>query len=231
MPKFYEIFSKKQESEQIESSSKQLPKIIIDHREKNSLVPSELSHLGHEIEFSNLEVGDFIVKDTIIERKTVSDFISSMINKRLLKQLLDLQQFENKLLIIEGIEEKDLYQNDSGISENAIKGFVLSILLKYKVPIVFTKDAQDTASFISILAKKQEREITTHFRKRTSDVHEQIQHILEGFPGIGPKTARKLIKEFHTIKGIINASQEDLEKSIGKKAEIFKIASLTNSSH
>ena len=58
-------------------------KIIIDHREKNSLVSSELHKKGYEIEFQQLKVADYLVNDIAIERKTVSDFKSSIINKRM----------------------------------------------------------------------------------------------------------------------------------------------------
>src|SRR3989344_143033 len=123
--KFFEIFSKKK----LRIIDK--PKIIADYREKNSLVLSSLKNLGAEVETKELKVADYIVKDVAIERKTVKDFLSSMINKRLLKQIEELQQYKNKLLIIEGVEEQELY-NDSpeGINGNAIRGFILSILLK-----------------------------------------------------------------------------------------------------
>ena len=90
--------------------------------------------LGLEIEFRELKVADYLVKDTAIERKTVNDFISSMKNKRLIKQLEELQQYKNKLLLIEGIDEQDLYTDSEdwiGMHPNAIRGFLLSILLKY----------------------------------------------------------------------------------------------------
>ena len=75
------------------------------------------------------KIGDYIVKDTVVERKTVQDFISSMINHRLINQIEELKQYENKLLIIEGISEQELYKEDSeGVSANAIRGFLLSIL-------------------------------------------------------------------------------------------------------
>ena len=199
-------------------------KITVDYREKNSLVPSELIGLGFEVEFKELKVADYIVKETAIERKTVSDFISSMINKRLLNQLEELQQYKNKLLIIEGIEEQELYneENGNGVNANAIRGFLLSILLKHKVPIMFTKDYKDTAKFISVLSKKQEKETSLNAKKKSLNKREQLQFILEGFPGIGPTTAKKLLKEFKSIKNIINASEEKLKGIIGKKAGVVK---------
>jgi len=225
MAKFYEIFAKRNVDKIENQKNEQKPKIIIDHREKNSLVPSELVHLGCAIEFANLHIGDFIVKDVIIERKTVKDFLSSMINKRLISQLNDLQQIQNKILIIEGIEEQELYNAESGINENAIRGFMLSIILNHNIPIILTKNYADTAKFLMVLAKKQEKEneIGINAKKKSRDVREQMQFILEGFPGIGPKSAKKLLSHFKTIKNTINAPKEDLQKCIGKKSEIFRI--------
>ena len=193
-------------------------KIIADYREKNSLLISELIHLGLKIEFKNLKVADYLVNDIAIERKTVSDFISSMINRRLLKQLEELQQYENRLLIIEGIDEQDLYSDEFskekiGMHPNAVRGFLISILIKYKVPIIFTKNYNDSAKFILIISKRKPRELSLNVSKK---------FILEGFPGIGPKTAKKLLFHFGTIKKITNASEQELKEVIGKKSEILK---------
>lgn len=57
--------------------------------------------------------------------------------------------------------------------------------------------------------------------KKFHTKEEQSRYILEGFPGIGPKTAKKLIKKFKTVKDVINAPEEELKKEIGKKAENF----------
>ena len=147
----FDIFSKKEIVSKKELLKEKI-KIIVDYREKNSLVASYLINLGFDVEFKELKIGDYVVKDTIIERKTISDFISSMINGRLLKQLEELKQFENKLLIIEGISKQEIYTDEnSGVNANAIRGFLLSILLKHKIPIIFTKDSEDTAKFIDVL--------------------------------------------------------------------------------
>jgi len=44
--------------------------------------------------------------------------------------------------------------------------------------------------------------------------------ILEGFPGIGPSTAKALLKKFKTIKAIINANEKDLVKARLNKNKI-----------
>lgn len=218
MKEIFNIFSKRKAKE------KEKPKIIVDYREKNSLVISELVSLGLDVEVKELKIADYLVNGTAIERKTVSDFINSMKNRRLLKQLEELRQYESRLLIVEGIEEQELYSDDfseerRGMHPNSIRGFLLSILLNYKVPIIFTKNYEDTSRFISVLSRKKPREAPLNVTKKFRSRKEQSQYILEGFPGIGPKTARRLLKKFKTIKNVINAAEEELKKEIGKKAE------------
>lgn len=219
MAKIFEIFSRK--TEKIEDNKNEDLKIIADIYEKNSLVISELMSHSVKIDFESLEVGDFIVKDVVIERKTVSDFLSSMISKRLSAQLESLQQYEKKFLLIEGIEEKSLYSDSDGINPNAIRGFLLDIILKYKVPVIFSKNFEDTAKFLIVLAKKSEKEMNIRIGRKSRNHDEQKQFILEGFPGIGAKTAKKLIMEFGSIRNILGASEEDLKRVLGKKTGAF----------
>ena len=215
----FNIFSRKK----VQIQPKEKKKIIVDYREKNCLIPYELIDLGVDVEFKELKIGDYIAGDIIIERKTISDFISSMLNKRIFAQIEDLKQFESKLLIIEGLEERELYNDNSegGVNANAIRGLLLSITLKHRIPVIFTKNSEDTAKYLFILLNKKENEMSLNAKKKSRNKKEQLQFILEGFPGIGPKTAKKLLKEFKSIKNITNANGEELRKVIGKKAEII----------
>jgi ERCC4-type nuclease len=219
-PVLLDIFSNKKINKKEEKPKE---KIIIDYREKNSLIASHLIRLGFEVEFKELKIGDYIVRDIVIERKTVQDFLSSMINNHLANQIEELKQYENKLLIIEGISEQEIYtENGKGINANAIRGFILSILLKHKVPIVFSKNSEDTAKYINVLSKKKESEINLNAKKKTLDKKEQLQFIIESFPGIGPKKAKKLLEKFGTIQNIILSSTEDLKEILGIQAENIK---------
>ncbi len=203
-------------------SSEKTPKkekitIIIDYREKNSLVPSELITLNFNIQFQQLKLGDYITNNTIIERKTLSDLQSSIINKRIFSQLQDLQQ-TNSILIIEGNKEN----SNNIIHPNALKGFLLSLSIDYKVPFIFSENEKETASYISILAKKPiNKEISLRQSRSFHSEEEQKQFILEGFPGIGPILAKKLLKEFKSLKNIFNASEEQLTKILGKRVSSF----------
>ena len=198
-------------------------KIIIDNREKNSLVPALLVGLGAEIEFKQLEIGDYIVKNTIVERKSISDLKSSIINRRIIEQIKQMKQQEQPvLLLIEGISESDIYQGT--LHENALRGFLLSAALEYQMPLIFTQNSEDTAKYLYVLAKKQDKNqpISMLGKRKPRSLDEQKQFILEGFPGIGPTSARKLLFELKSIKNILNAPEDEIKKILGKKAEAFR---------
>jgi len=214
---FQEIFKKERKIIKKEFPAK---KVLIDYREKNSLVPSELMALKVPIEFQNLEIADYLIEDIAIERKSLSDFISSMINKRFLKQLQNLQQCPKPLIIIEG-HQKDF---DFNVSQNAIRGFLLSISLSYKIQMIFTENSIETAEYINLIARKKPTNMSFNISKKNLTDTERLRFILESFPKIGPKTSEKLLKEFKGLKKIINASKEELQKVLGKKSEeIYKI--------
>ena len=84
-------------------------KIIVDNRERKSGISEELSDLDVNFEFSQLELGDFILSDDcVVERKTISDFLSSLVDGRLFSQAKNLKDhFDKVLYILEG----DICQN------------------------------------------------------------------------------------------------------------------------
>jgi len=212
----FDIFSNKKSK----NKESQKPKIIMDIHEKNSLVLANLTSEA-EIDIQSLEIGDFLIGETIIERKTFSDFISSMLSKRLIEQLRQMQKYKSKILILEGKDFEELEKRAIKLHPNSIRGMILSASLDFNTNVIFTKDSEETAKYLLLLAKKYLKgkiDFTLHSRKPLSE-KEQKQYIIEAFPGIGPKNAEALLKEFKSIKNIINANKEDLEKTIGKKAE------------
>ena len=212
--------------------SKQKPIIVADVHEKNSLIIAELhENKNIDLEIKSLKIGDYLIGKTIIERKTVQDFISSMINKRLVQQLRQMKKYKQQLLIIEGYSREDtskkplgFLDTDTKLNPNAIRGFILSIIRNYQTPIIFTQDYKDTVKYLIILAKQQlkpKTEITLHHRI-PKKIQEQKQYVLEAFPNIGPVTAKKLLKKFKTINNILNATEQELQEVLKSKTKNFK---------
>lgn len=209
-------------------------KIICDTRENASSVLSELSSFSTEeinvkIILEQLSVGDYqISEDIVIERKTISDLETSIIDGRIFSQLQDLSSVKRSALIVEG--DPFLLYNSKRINGKAIIGLLTSIGLNYRIPIFFTKNQKETALFLFTIAKKEQiKNGNTDFKLRysknkMSGTDWQL-FIMQSFPDVGPTLAKSILKEFKSIKNISNASVDDLTKvdKLGpKKAQKIK---------
>ncbi|MAG02530.1 hypothetical protein CMI42_04275 [Candidatus Pacearchaeota archaeon] len=200
-----------------------LPLIIADIHEKNSLVLSSLHESAEvKLQVKSLKIADYLIGDIAIERKTISDLINSMINKRLIQQLKQMEKYPKSLLIIEGNLQEVLDEN-TNISK-AIRGLVTSISTNNNTSIIQTKDYEETSKYLITLAKQQLKSktpISLHSRIPKT-IEEQKEYILESFPNIGPKKSKALLKKFKTLKQTFNANEEELKEILKNQAAIFK---------
>ena len=197
-------------------------KVLIDTRERGSNISKKLVEFGMDVKVKTLATADIIISDRIgIERKTIPDFVNSIIDKRIFTQLKDLKNnFENPIVILEG--EEDLY-SVRNIHPNAIRGMLATIISSFKIPIIRTKDSNDTAELIRAIAKREqtseEKDIAIRTNKIPMTTKQQQEFIIESLPGVGPSLAKALLNKFKTIKKLINANPKRLEKieKIGPK--------------
>jgi Fanconi anemia group M protein len=204
-------------------------KVIVDHREYRSNVIRNLTIKGVSIEPDQLDVGDFILSSRIgVERKKVDDFLESLINGRLFKQISRLREsYSRPVLILEG----DNLLTKRNINHNAIFGSLASINIDFGVPIIPTKNASETADLLYVMAKREQREdkkiVAVRGEKTSMSLNERQQFVLEGLPNISSVLAKRLLNHFSNIRSIVNASEEELTKvnGIGKNIsnEIFKL--------
>ncbi len=225
--------NKLEEQSTLQAFSEKTDEIIIfvDNREQASSVTKELFGKECKIIMKQLTVGDYILsKDVCVERKTVEDFLSSMIDGRLFNQLIDLREnYPKPMIILEGdINELFTLRN---IHRNSIIGALTSIALDYQVPIINTKNSGETAEYLYVIAKREQisegREISLRIGRKGLTLREKQQYIIEGLPLVGPTLAKNLLKEFGSIKKIVNADEKRLQKveNLGKKKakEIRKV--------
>lgn len=187
-------------------------KVIVDNRERNIELIEGLSERGVRVSFSQLPVGDYIVSDRLcIERKTASDFESSIKNARLFDQAKRLSEsFKKPILIIEGDDSEFM------LSSNVLLGTITSLYLDYSVQILRSKDVDETTAIITKMAEREQQEekrepkIVGNKKAYTKSQWQLL--ILGSMPGIGPKLARHLLSHFSTIKEVVNASIEELKE-------------------
>lgn len=197
-------------------------KIYADAREKGSGIIKYLVDQNVDVHVQNLNVGDFLVSERVgVERKEVRDFVDSLLDKRLMHQVRALKDtFACPLLIIEGTDDLYAVRN---VHPNALRGMLAWIAIDMKVPILSTKDAQDTAELLITLARREQEENDKDFsirgERKPLSTKELQEYVVSGLPGVGPQLAKNLLREFRSVKGVCTASEEELQdvENIGKK--------------
>lgn len=192
------------------------PKIVVDYREAKSGVANVLDKLGVEVIFTTLEIGDYVVSDRLaVERKRTDDFVNSLVDgkRNLFAQLSDLTRvYEKPVLIIEGTE---LFTSRQ-INPNAIYGSLISIAIDFGVSLLYSRDEEETAAILKVLAKREQmenkREVNPHGKKSISTLTEQQEYLVSSIADIGPKAARNLLLHFGSVEDIMKADAKELKK-------------------
>ncbi|WP_297514491.1 DEAD/DEAH box helicase [Thermococcus sp.] len=202
--------------------------VYVDSRELRSGVPKILKELGAEIEVKTLDVADYVVSEEVgIERKSANDFIQSIIDGRLFDQVERLKRaYEKPVIIIEG----ELY-GIRNVHPNAIRGAIASVTVDWGVPVLFSSGKEETASFIYLLAKREQeerkKEVRLRSEKKALTLAERQRLIVEGLPNVSSTLAKRLLRHFGNVERVFTATEEELKEVEGigpKKArEIRKV--------
>ena len=204
-------------------------RIIVDEREKKSGIPDLLNGIGINLEIKMLPVGDYIVApETIVERKSISDLVSSIFDGRLFDQCNRLKEhFQFPIIVIEGNvgEIEELTENPF-----VFYGAVSSVAIDFKIPIIFTPNASHTAKLLVSMCSRKDvtkgpfiKKIRKSFGKIPAitslpnliEVQKQQLSVLCSLPGVGEKTATRMLEKFGTPLKVFSASTIELSKIIG----------------
>lgn len=193
--------------------------IFVDKRELASGIKEYFGQFECALHEKMLVSGDYVVSDRIaVERKTTQDFIKSIIDRRLFKQLVNMKEnFEKPVLIIEG---NDLY---GSVHPNAIRGALAAVTFDYQVPMIWTKDMAETAGMIYWIARREQidhrREVPLRGKKTKQTPNQEQEFLVHGLPGISIVRARSFLEHFETPETIFNASEKELKAApnIGPK--------------
>jgi len=189
------------------------PIIFADSREFQSEVITEFEQYECIVKQKTLVVGDYLLSDRVcVERKTAQDFVSSIMDGRLFAQIKSLKDnFEKPVLLIEG---NDLYAN---VKPNVIRGALASIALDFAMPLVWTKNPQESAGILYWIARREQlgekREVTIRTDKKADTNKQRQEFLVAGLPGISIVRARSLLKKFKSPIAVFNAKEEHLAEA------------------
>jgi Fanconi anemia group M protein len=191
--------------------------IFADYREKETI--EHLKKMDIILTETNLEVGDFVLSDSrvVIERKTHSDFVSSIIDGRLFEQAKTMKDnFSNPVIIIEG-------SSNRYINENALRAAIASLITKFNISLLNTKNSLDTAKTIYWVAKKEQEEdkhsVSIKVGKKPKETHKLQEQIVSSLPNINSVISKRLLEHFGTVEKVFSADEKELRKvkGVGKK--------------
>ncbi len=191
-------------------------RIVIDERERKSGIPDLLKSVGLNVEMKTLPVGDYIVApETVVERKSIRDLLSSVFDGRLFDQCSRLKEhFQNPIVLVEGnvdeIEE---------IADNPLifYGAISAVVIDFKIPIIPTPSAAHTAKLLVSLCSRKDIPKGPYLKKikKSSDLQKQQLSVLCSLPGIGEKFAVRMLEKFGTPFKVFTATTTELAKVEG----------------
>ncbi|MGC9209845.1 MAG: ERCC4 domain-containing protein [Acidilobus sp.] len=190
------------------------PRIYADVREEASGVPSILERLGVIVIRRQLPEGDYVIpEDIIVERKSASDFISSLFDGRLFDQASRLtESHEEVYYIIEGdlFRELKLWPT----RRRQVLGALATLVMVYGVRLLWSPSREETAEILAAMASKSEESgrgpVVINKKPKLRSIREWQLYILQSFPGIGLKTAERILQKFGSLEGFFNASVAEL---------------------
>ncbi|UKZ74043.1 hypothetical protein TrVFT333_001697 [Trichoderma virens FT-333] len=216
------------------------PRVVVDVREFRSSLPSLLHGRSMVVVPCMLTVGDYILSPNIcVERKSISDLISSFKDGRLYSQAETMfQHYKNPMLLIEFDQNKSFtlepFADLSGslnsvaptnVSSDLQSKLVLLTLAFPKLRIIWSSSPYETAEiFASLKTLEHEPDPIAAVQAgldKDSKVEDQVfnqepQEMLSIAPGVTPQNIKSLVLDTENIREVANMTEKELEPIVGR---------------
>ncbi len=214
------IEGKEEKRPEREVKGREKVRIYVDSRELRSGVPKRLRELGVEVEVATLDVADYVLSEDVgVERKSANDFIQSIIDGRLFEQAKRLAEaYRRPIVIVEG----ELY-GVRNVHPNAIRGAIAALTLDFGIPVISTRDQEETAQYLLLIAKREQlerkKEVKVRSEKKALSLADRQRLIVEGLPNVSATLAKRLLRHFGSVERVFTATEEELREveGIGEK--------------
>lgn len=190
--------------------------IIVDSRESRSRMAEKLRQMGLQIVIEELESGDYVLAEGLaVERKTASDFVISILDRRLFVQAPLLKQvYARPFIVIEG----NVHATRSSITSEALAGALSYLAVIEGIQVLMTAHVDETAQLLATMHRHAVEGLGYQIALRggkPKDRTLQVAYLLEGLPGVGPVAAQKLAAHFDSASAVFSASIDELRAVAG----------------
>jgi len=198
-------------------------RLIADRRESKGTVAKCLREWGIEITVRELGGADYVLSTknrVAVGRKAAADFVAAVVDRRLFAQLSRMQnEYRRAILIVEG----DVFAMRGSLERGALEDALSWIPVIEGVALHHTSGPRETASMLCVMTRHARKRLGYDISVRSDKPRDRLsmaQFLVEGLPGVGVKTARRLLIRFGSAGAVFNASKEELSEvsGISKKA-------------
>jgi DNA excision repair protein ERCC-4 len=219
------------------------PRVVVDIREFRSSLPSLVHARGMDIVPCLLTVGDYVLTPSIcVERKSISDLISSFASGRLFNQVETMMEhYKNPMLLIEFDQTKSFtlepfsdMQAPSAVSSapDLQSKIVLLTLAFPRLRIIWSSSPYQTAEIFEELKRNDEEPDPRKAASVGADggddegrtFNQTSMDMLREVPGMNEKNIVSVSLEVRNLHSLANMDEDAISAVVGKAAgrEIFR---------
>tara|TARA_Y100000385_G_C12968495_1_gene582943 strand:+ start:336 stop:1025 length:690 start_codon:yes stop_codon:yes gene_type:complete len=203
--------------------------LIIDSREKSKLaklvmLKAKALNLEHEVKW--IEIGDYVYDDVCFEAKSATDFLGSVMSKRLWTQLDNMDRhYKTNVVIIHGDMQEAIINiiehspskipigTRSIMLNNKFLGAIGRIVLDTDIKPFWVQSEEEAALIITAVSKMKpltRETIAPQVFKRITTDDLRID-LLSSIKGVSIKKAKLLIKQYGSIMEVGECSAFELQ--------------------
>jgi len=209
--------------------------LIIDSREKEGsklvrLVEQKAKALNIKTEKKWLEIGDYVFNDVCFEAKSTTDFLGSVLSKRMWTQIDNMDRaYATNIVIIYGTIDEAVYNvidnspsnmpiaTRAILLKNKFLGALGRIILDMDTKPMWVSSEEEASDIITAVCKMQPMDRPTikpriHKRLATDDLRIDV---LSTIKGVSEAKATSLIEEFGSIMEIGEQKAYEITKMEG----------------
>lgn len=203
--------------------------LSVDHSERHSALLESVRRSGAlDVRMVHLDAGDYLLDNAVlVERKTIGDFVGSLVDGRLFPQAARLAHSRYRsLLLIEGPRPRSM----SDVHPHALEGALVSLAAMWRLPVLHSSEPEHSLLILRLLAhqvSRTQQPVLRRFDRKPKRLASRRLFLLQGLPGVGPALAHRLLCHFGSIEGVLSADASDLAEvrgiGAGKAARIREL--------
>lgn len=192
--------------------------IRVDRREQGKIIQRLERLEGVELEFVDLDVGDYeLPNGVVVERKSATDMVLSVVDQTLWENAAKLKATHEKVTyVVEG----DLYEPRFHQQALDIHRALTHLTIALGISVLPSNDEDTSGMLIYLLGMNAQVDPDPIARPAKPEKRRAAaEFIVSGLPGVEPDLARDLLRQFGSVRDVLNADAEQLVKVDGMDLE------------